>query len=171
MIDQRLIPYLDLSKHFLEVTTINECLLEFQSTQKNIFDVIRLKGELDTELRSHSRKYHTFMSERRDATYLHFRKSGICPTEKNIEDYVIRAAKVEYEQLKEKIDECEINSEIAKNILMALYQRKDIIAETIKFFQCKKENENCMAKNKEFLRKLGVLIDGTTNILQRDTKS
>lgn len=167
MIDSRLTKFLDLSKHFLEVSSIDECIIEFQNTQNYIGELIKIKAEIDSEYRAIQRERDIFLADKNDAALYNFRRNGISPSEKNIQDFVIKSNKKEYERLQEQFDEKYINSEAAKSFLMSMFQRKDVICETISFMKSKKENDNCLAKNKEFLRKLGVLVDGITTRVQK----
>jgi hypothetical protein len=158
MIDQRLHPFFDVTRYFLEVSNINECLIEFQKTQRYLSDLIKLKAELEMELGELERGFKIFFCSKRDEIFRGFKKYDISPTEKNIEDATIKLFGSDYIPMREKVDNKRVNMEACQSLIMAMFQRKDIITETINFFRSKNENDNCLIKNKEFLRKLGIKL-------------
>jgi CRISPR/Cas system CMR-associated protein Cmr5 small subunit len=161
-IDTRLVPFFDLSKYFIECSNINECLLEFNNTQMYISSIIKLRTELELEFKEFSREFEVFFSSKKDEIWHNAKKRGLSPTESNIHDTVIKLFPEEYAEKRERYDSAKANYEAANSLMMAMFQRKDMLCETIAFFKSKQENDNCLAKNKEFLKKLGVIIHGNS---------
>jgi len=155
---QKLKEYCDACKYFLpNANSIQDCLIEAQKTQKYLSDIIELKAEIDSELRTAQNKYDTFMAEKRESIFSVANKLGTKNmTSQIIEDKVKKFEKQEYLFFKEMLDSLQIEFEMSTNLLMAMYQRKDLITETIKFFQIRKDTESCIMRNKDIARKLGL---------------
>ena len=155
MIPIELEPYFNIFKYFLNnVSSIDECLLEFQNTQKNIGEIIKLKAKYLHSLKKAKLDFDiTFAPIRDEIVYTTKVKKGLNLTEKAIENQVLATNKELYCKLQSEIDDSETWFEISNNLLMALFQRKDILVETINYFKSKNQMENCLMKNEIFLKK------------------
>lgn len=155
---QKLKDYCDACKYFLpQANSIQDCLVEAQNTQKYLAELIFLKAEIDSELRIAQNKYDIFMADKREAIFAVANKlSTKNMTSQVIEDKVKKFERQDYLFYKELLDTLQIEFEMCTNLLMAMYQRKDLITETIKFFQIRKDTESCIMRNKDIAKKLGL---------------
>ena len=155
MIDPRLQKFLDVGKIFLNgVSSIPEALIEGQTCQQNLMEIIELQAELNLSFTKAERDLSCFMSEKRDLAYKVFKDKGYSPTAQNIEDHVIRVFRTEYEDLKREFDYAKCNYEVSDYVRWAYISRKDLIIKMIDAWTCKTETEGCIMNNKLFARKL-----------------
>lgn len=149
--------FCDLTKYFLvNVSSVQECLLESKATQENLVRIIELKHKLEVEYQTHHREFETFLADKRDQIVSILHKNEIRATEQIVEDRMKRFHKQEYCERKSKVDAAKADLDMASSLMMALFQRKDIIVEVIMLMKSKQETDGCLLKNKEILRKLGI---------------
>lgn len=155
--DERLKKYCDIGKHFLfKAHSIQDLLNESQNTQIYMMELIELKDEFLRKVNQTENKFEIYFSTKREEQHSYLTKNGIKgSTEKIIDDRVRKFSK-DYLQMKEEYDEAKINFDICNTLMMAFFQRKDLIVETINFFKSIKEADSCIVKNAAILKKLGI---------------
>lgn len=147
--------YMNIGKYFMVgVSDIEGCIQESQKCQKYLCELIEMK---DFSCRDSSRKrdiFERFMTEKRDIIRTALSNRGVSYTEKSVDDRLIRIHADEYYKLKSESDDAKTNHEIVENLLMAMYQRKDLIKEYINYLRVSTEKEGCILNNKQFINQL-----------------
>jgi hypothetical protein len=157
---KRLSKFFDACKYFLlEAASVGDCIQEAQRTQGYLAELIELKKTFQDEALAAEGEYDRFMAEHRDQVGYILRKNGVkSVTERMVEDRVVRMHGEEYTKLRKAYTDAKTNFEVVDKLLMAMFQRKDLICETINYMRSKVESESCILKTKSILKKLGLEV-------------
>jgi hypothetical protein len=154
-IESRLKEYLNLGKYFMvDVCDIDGCIKESQKSQRYLSELIELKDKLSKLVHKKKDKVERFMSEKRDIIRTTLQNNGVSVTEKMVEDRVSRVHAEELYKLKDELDNDKINLETTESLLMAMFQRKDLIKEYMTYLRSNCEKEGCILSNKAFIKRL-----------------
>lgn len=154
-IESRLKEYLNLGKYFMiDVSDMDGCIKESQKSQRYLSELIELKDKLSKLVVRKKDKLERFMSEKRDIIRTTLQNNGVSITEKMIEDRVSRVHAEDIFKLREDMENDKINLETTESLLMAMFQRKDLIKEFMNYLRSNCEKEGCILTNKAFIRKL-----------------
>jgi dsDNA-binding SOS-regulon protein len=152
---ERLNKFFDLGMYFLDnVSSIEECLLEAKETQTRLLEIIKLQMEIGEEFSTAERDYDIFLAEKRAIVHKILRNKGVTPTQQVVETTAIKMFKDEFIVIKTQYDDLKVLVDVANSLKMAMFQRKDVIVETIRHWRSKEEKESCILKNKEFISKI-----------------
>lgn len=138
----------------LKASSIEDCLIAFQESQKVLGELTELKIENARELSKVKRRFEIRMSECREHVMKVLLNKGIKFTESIINSKAIFAMKEEWDELQQNIDDHTLYNDIIEKLLQTYGARKSIIQEMINHWKSKQEMESCIFNNKKFAEKL-----------------
>jgi hypothetical protein len=133
---------------------IGDCLNEAKRTQDLLFEISGMVHKMERSFNKARHDYELFVSIKRLEVRDSLKRKGYDCTAQIVEDAMIKFHEAEYSKKKQTVERRKTDYDLANSLKMAMFQRKDLIMETIAFFRTNIDHDACILKNKEFIQKI-----------------
>lgn len=133
---------------------ISDCLREAKRTQDLLAEISVLCYKFEKAHNKARHDFEMFCSVKRLEVRDSLKRKGYDVTAQIIEDSLIKFYEAEHSKKKQNLERKKADHDLAVSFKMALFQRKDLIMETIAFYRTNIDHDSCIIKNKEFIQKI-----------------
>ena len=133
---------------------IADCLVEGQRTSTLLTEICQLCQVLERRYLQGKQEFDRFISLKRVEVMDTLKRKGFSVTQQMTEDYLVKFFEKDYTRHRTSVERRKTDMDFAHALKMAMFQRKDLVMETIALLRTNVDHDSCIVKNSEFIRKI-----------------